>query len=262
MSRNRTMRSEKDDATPEGAQDACLIIAHPDDEAMFFTPTLVALRDAGICCRILCLTTGNADGLGAVRSRELLDSAASFGIDPSAVRILDDPALPDAFAPWDPVVATRCVARLMAPGGFLDPTVVRWLFTFDAGGVSGHPNHIATSRAVITAVEDFAAQSSAESEGRLPPPRVSRLVSHRLPAKYLGPLGAALLVALAGVAQGRTDSSRLLPSGATDGPPVFWAGRRGMRAAWAGMRAHPSQLVWFRRIYLATSVYVMANVYV
>lgn len=38
----------------------CLLIAHPDDEAMFFSPTLLALTDErlGNHVKILCLSTG------------------------------------------------------------------------------------------------------------------------------------------------------------------------------------------------------------
>ena len=38
----------------------CLLIAHPDDEAMFFSPTLLALTapDFGNHIKILCLSTG------------------------------------------------------------------------------------------------------------------------------------------------------------------------------------------------------------
>lgn len=38
----------------------CLLIAHPDDEAMFFSPTVLALTrpDLGNHLKILCLSTG------------------------------------------------------------------------------------------------------------------------------------------------------------------------------------------------------------
>lgn len=38
----------------------CLLIAHPDDEAMFFSPTLLALtaKESGNHVKILCLSTG------------------------------------------------------------------------------------------------------------------------------------------------------------------------------------------------------------
>jgi N-acetylglucosaminylphosphatidylinositol deacetylase len=38
----------------------CLLIAHPDDEAMFFAPTVLALTDPGLGnhVKILCLSSG------------------------------------------------------------------------------------------------------------------------------------------------------------------------------------------------------------
>ena len=38
----------------------CLLIAHPDDEAMFFSPTVLALTapEAGNHIKILCLSSG------------------------------------------------------------------------------------------------------------------------------------------------------------------------------------------------------------
>ena len=38
----------------------CLLIAHPDDEAMFFSPTVLALTapEAGNHVKILCLSSG------------------------------------------------------------------------------------------------------------------------------------------------------------------------------------------------------------
>jgi N-acetylglucosaminylphosphatidylinositol deacetylase len=40
----------------------CLLIAHPDDEAMFFAPTLLALTrpDTGNHVKILCLSNGQS----------------------------------------------------------------------------------------------------------------------------------------------------------------------------------------------------------
>lgn len=43
----------------------CLLIAHPDDEAMFFAPTVLALTkpELGNHVKILCLSTGTATSL-------------------------------------------------------------------------------------------------------------------------------------------------------------------------------------------------------
>ncbi|KAG9153628.1 hypothetical protein Leryth_008562 [Lithospermum erythrorhizon] len=48
-----------------------LVIAHPDDESMFFTPTIIYLTSRGHNVHILCISTGNADGMGNIRREEL-----------------------------------------------------------------------------------------------------------------------------------------------------------------------------------------------
>jgi len=60
---------------------ALLVIAHPDDECMFFTPTVLGLARQGITAHVLCLSTGNFDGLGATRARELRASCVELGVD-------------------------------------------------------------------------------------------------------------------------------------------------------------------------------------
>eukprot|EP01043_Picozoa_sp_COSAG02_P095334 COSAG02_NODE_31709_length_528_cov_10.728868_1_plen_48_part_10 len=45
--------------------------AHPDDESMFFGPALLC-RHGGQQVKLLCLSTGNADGLGETRKQELV----------------------------------------------------------------------------------------------------------------------------------------------------------------------------------------------
>lgn len=63
-------------------QRICLLIAHPDDEAMFFAPTILALTqpDKGNHVKILCLSRGNAEGLGDTRKREMVKSALILGL--------------------------------------------------------------------------------------------------------------------------------------------------------------------------------------
>lgn len=66
-----------------------LVIAHPDDECMFFTPTLTGRLAPRVS--VLCLSSGNADNLGSTRKLELVHSCAHFGIPPSNVDIIDHP---------------------------------------------------------------------------------------------------------------------------------------------------------------------------
>lgn len=60
----------------------CLLIAHPDDEAMFFAPTVLALTrpHLGNHVKILCLSSGDAAGLGETRKRELVESGVRLGL--------------------------------------------------------------------------------------------------------------------------------------------------------------------------------------
>lgn len=51
----------------------CLLIAHPDDEAMFFAPTVLALTrpEMGNQFKILCLSTGTRNTCVRTRRRRL-----------------------------------------------------------------------------------------------------------------------------------------------------------------------------------------------
>ena len=46
-----------------GAHTVLLVTAHPDDETLFFLPTLQGLRAAGAKVTMLCLSTGNSNRL-------------------------------------------------------------------------------------------------------------------------------------------------------------------------------------------------------
>ena len=43
-----------------------LVIAHPDDEAMFFVPTVRACVEEGVIVHILCMTTGTWTHCGLI----------------------------------------------------------------------------------------------------------------------------------------------------------------------------------------------------
>lgn len=72
----------------------CLLIAHPDDEAMFFAPAVLALArpESGNHLKILCLSSGNAEGLGETRKKELVKSALTLGLQSEDdVLVIDSP---------------------------------------------------------------------------------------------------------------------------------------------------------------------------
>lgn len=57
-----------------------LVTAHPDDEVLFFTPIIRRLlRDENCELYLLCLSTGNFDGKGHLRTSELMDCCRALG---------------------------------------------------------------------------------------------------------------------------------------------------------------------------------------
>lgn len=74
------------------SQNILLVTAHPDDEAMFFAPTILSLsRKTSLDMFHLCLSSGNADGLGAIRKAELTNSLDVLGIHRDKRWIFDHP---------------------------------------------------------------------------------------------------------------------------------------------------------------------------
>ncbi|XP_015735918.1 N-acetylglucosaminyl-phosphatidylinositol de-N-acetylase isoform X2 [Coturnix japonica] len=103
--------------------------------------------------------------------------------------------------------------------------------TFDAGGVSGHANHISL----------YTALRYLHSERKLPEGcRVLVLESVNLLRKYISILDVPL--------------SCLLPRDA-----LFILTEEETEQARRAMRCHRSQLLWFRRIYMLFSRYVVIN---
>jgi hypothetical protein len=122
----------------------CIVIAHPDDEAMFFAPTIVRLQQMGREIFLICLSTGNFDGLGETRKKELYASCISLGIPQDHVKIIDQPDLQDG--PKN-VWSANTISALVSD--YVSTTKSGSIITFDQHGVSSHPNHIATYYGVL-----------------------------------------------------------------------------------------------------------------
>lgn len=91
---------------PEGVNDlparVLLVTAHPDDESLFFAPTVISLLShkhhsvietgtSDIEVYFLCLSNGDADGLGKTRQHELMRSLDVLGIEDGKRWVLDHP---------------------------------------------------------------------------------------------------------------------------------------------------------------------------
>lgn len=98
---------------------ALLVIAHPDDEAMFFVPAVRAMRAAAVEVGFLCLSNGSGGGHGPTRTAELYASARALGVNQSLVWVVDHPELQDGMRNvWPDTTIARIVEEKVAAHGF------------------------------------------------------------------------------------------------------------------------------------------------
>ena len=149
-----------------------LVTAHPDDELMFFGPTLLNEIRSRIenydekrptKIHLLCLCTGDYYGDGEKRKQELNDALNELfrsTFDNSSVinskksmqdllnelfiwEIRDDPELIDSpVADWQPYYIMKIIQE------YCQRNAITKIITFDQYGVSGHSNHSAIYEAV------------------------------------------------------------------------------------------------------------------
>jgi len=155
---------------------ATLVIAHPDDECMFFSPALASLAGRSSCLlcssppppplpltskpeekypdefkwTVLCLSNGDAFGKGKVREKELLLSCETFEISPDDVELVSDSRLQDGMEEeWSPLLVAEYIRK------HVRTKQTTHLVGFDEKGISKHPNHLACAEALrILAKED------------------------------------------------------------------------------------------------------------
>ncbi|QLQ81798.1 hypothetical protein HG537_0G00520 [Torulaspora globosa] len=147
--RNNLQWSQHFEVTTKPVDSITLVIAHPDDEVMFFSPTLLQLDDLlpqSVRFNLVCLSRGDADSMGSIRELELQKSARLLmGRSGRDFEVFQHD-FPDGFdETWD----VRSVASSIEDSVFIGDDAVRTvLVTFDEHGVSGHPNHVACHDAV------------------------------------------------------------------------------------------------------------------
>ncbi|EEH40465.1 N-acetylglucosaminyl-phosphatidylinositol de-N-acetylase [Paracoccidioides lutzii Pb01] len=252
----------------------CLLIAHPDDEAMFFAPTLLAMTrpESGNHLKILCLSSGNADGLGHIRKDELKASALRLGLrSESDVFVVDDPSrFPDSMTTtWSASDIATLLASAFAPelssttNGSSKSTkkppnaTIDILITFDQSGVSNHPNH----RSLYHGARTFLQNLMKDKSGYTCPVTLYTLTSTNILRKYIGVLDApfSMVHGLVGAVFDRKRSS----STAKDKQPkrLLFVSSIGdwLAAVKAMVRAHKSQMVWFRWGWVSIGRYMVVN---
>lgn len=204
-----------------------LVTAHPDDESMFFGPTLLALARRRRRCQVyvLCLSNGNYDQLGAVRRDELWRACAMLRVPAARITLVQATQLAD-----DPQLVWRSevVAKLVLQ--HVEALGCDAVCTFDRDGVSQHANH----RAI------YYATASLLLAGLLPARcRVLTLDTTSVLRKYVGVFDLLLTLLLGS----------------------YWcvASMADVRIVRRAMAEHRSQMVWFRRLYVLCSRYMWIN---
>ncbi|KAF5141380.1 n-acetylglucosaminyl-phosphatidylinositol de-n-acetylase [Vairimorpha ceranae] len=118
--------------TPITTGNFLLLIAHPDDESMFFGPTLLNLKGK---IRIICLSKGNTLlNYTNIRQKELEALCNNYNYNLTMYNFLDNDN-------WDVQKITDILFYTYLVSPF------DTLITFDKNGVSNHKNHISCYKA-------------------------------------------------------------------------------------------------------------------
>lgn len=267
-----------------------LLIAHPDDESMFFSPTLTRLTEPALenHVKILCLSTGNADGLGDTRKKELEAAAVKLGLRKREdVFILDDPSrFKDGMKEhWDETEIAKVLAQAFAPDALVpEPgekkskkqqkaqnssegprTTIDALVTFDKHGVSSHPNHIA----LYNGARVFLQNLMREHKGYACPVDLYTLSSVSILRKYsfvLDILPTYFVGIVSDVIAGVSGKKKVSQkkkgiSKGSKGDRVLFVSdiTKYLKARDAMVNGHKSQMAWFRWGWISIGRYMVVN---
>jgi len=215
-----------------------LVIAHPDDESMFFLPTLQSLPPPKW---LLCLSNGDFDGLGKEREKELFRVGRDIlGLERVLLRtkeLRDSPVLR-----WDASVISSILGQELE--GFLESHEVH-IMTFDEQGVSGHVNHCDTHRGVQYFLQEQHNRSASLLHGW-------ELTSIHNPIQKYVPVYhwlVLIMVSILGIRPLRSKAGCFPRSCSLYEP---WLN-------WKCMAGHRSQFVWYRRLFVVFSTYTYHN---
>ena len=116
-----------------------LLTAHPDDEACFFGPTILALNERNLRNDVVLvsISTGDIDGKGKIRQKEIQESAQVLGLPSRAVKVVSNAKLKDGMD-WDTHDILKELADVIRELPGPSPEII---ITFDEGGATGHQNH-------------------------------------------------------------------------------------------------------------------------
>ncbi|XP_022553705.2 probable N-acetylglucosaminyl-phosphatidylinositol de-N-acetylase [Brassica napus] len=151
-----------DDGETHHKINVLFVIAHPDDESIFFSPTINYLTANAYNIHILCLSTD-----------ELHQACAVLRVPLQQLKIVDHPNLQDGFGQvWSHDLLTEIISEEVISHD------IHTIMTFDSYGVSGHCNHRDVHRGVVKFLQT-------NSERNI---KAWQLVSLNTFRKYCGPI--------------------------------------------------------------------------
>lgn len=220
------------------------LIAHPDDEVMFFGPTILRLvKDNEIF--LVCLSNGNAEGIGKVREKELLKSCQILGISEQNIEIIENSNLQDSMSlDWNPALISGILSNIVIKRG------IEIIITFDEFGISRHPNHIACYYGTLVFFNSLETQK----------PHIYVLPSVFILRKYLSffDLFFTLAFYLYHLLLG-SYFSQLFRVKDKKSYHLSINSLSQFRNVQRAMIGHSSQMKWFRWLYIYTSRYMIFN---
>jgi len=255
-----------------------LVFAHPDDESMFFLPTIRWLIDAKETVWFLCLTTGNYDGLGKIREKEMEEAGKLLGVSKVIVRndhgsnaaAHDTPMVDHPSQRFDKTVVANTIRESLLNNNNGGSNQRFVLITFDAKGVSGHVNHTDVYRGVVHLMEDQERQRKESKKSRNSNDNCDACFSEawylesepNLLVKYV-PLISWILLLATWLVSPKLRSTLTLATNSNNDTTIHHTTRifrmHDPSLNWAAMATHQSQFVWYRRLFVVFSCYTYYN---
>ena len=211
-------------------KNVCLIVAHPDDECMFFGPVMRLLSNSKNKIYVLCMTRGDFYKKGNLRVNEMtLSCDVLIGqIALTNLKIIDEPSrIPDhPSEEWDLELAQKLITD------YILNYKIDSVITFDEHGISSHVNHCCLSK-LLSLVKRKTSIDLYE------------LTTVNLIRKYLFLFDLIPALVLQCF---HANDTLLAMSSLNDYALTLKA-----------MMKHNSQLVWFRWLYIFSSRYMLFN---
>lgn len=135
-------------STNELEKHILFVIAHPDDDIMFFYPTIKNLLKTSAKINFLCLTNGNFDGLGKIREIEFDEVMKNLGI--TDYEILNNQYNDNMKEYYNSDNVSKSIEEYLVKNKIqIYSGKLSSIITFDEKGVTNHPNHISCCNGVM-----------------------------------------------------------------------------------------------------------------